>query len=61
MTTQEEPEITYELIKWMERTYPDRVPLIDTSEREVWASVGEQRVITRLRQMYDQENNPSED
>lgn len=49
MSHEELPPITEALIQWLQELYPDRVPQLDTPDREVWAAVGEQTVIARLR------------
>ena len=43
------PPVDPKLIEWLAASFPNRVPAIDESEREIWAKVGEQRVIDRLR------------
>lgn len=50
------PQVDDELIEWLQDLYPNRVPDIDSPEREVWALVGEQRVVARLVQLRDQLN-----
>lgn len=45
------PPVDPKLIEWLEARYPNRVPDLADSEREVWAKVGEQRVISTLKQV----------
>lgn len=43
------PPVDPLLVEWLEAKYPNRVPSIDAEAREVWAAVGEQRVIDYLK------------
>jgi hypothetical protein len=47
------PPVDPALVEWLERKFPNKVPRIEDPEREVWAKVGEQRVIQVLRQVIE--------
>jgi hypothetical protein len=49
MASKRLPPVDPLLVEWLERNYPNKVPGIEDSDREVWAKVGEQRIITQLR------------
>lgn len=54
------PPVSLEVIQWLERLFPDRLPNdVPASVNEVCASVGEQRVIRRLRKEYAEQNKPT--
>jgi len=59
MPSKRYPGVTKALIEWLEATYPNRVPSLEMSDREVWIAVGEQRVISKLRNLHD--NPPGRD
>jgi len=52
MSDRLQPPIPRELLEWLEGIFPDRTPAITDTDREVWAKVGEQRVLTKLRHEY---------
>jgi len=43
------PSVDPQLIEWLEAQYPNRVPDIEARDRDVWAAVGQQQVITYLK------------
>lgn len=45
-----------ELLQQLSAMFPNRVPDINTPDREVWAKVGEQRVIDWLRHQFNLQN-----
>jgi len=47
--------ITKELIDELKRQWPDEVPSITDSDREIGAKIGEQRVIRRLLMEYKEQ------
>lgn len=47
------PPLTEALVSALEQRFPDRTPSIDTSDREVWARVGEVRVVRFLRSQLE--------
>lgn len=49
------PPVTEALVQALEQRFPDRAPNIDTSDREVWARVGEVRVVRFLRSQLEQQ------
>lgn len=44
------------LIDALTEQFPNRVPEISDTDREVWAKVGEQRVIDFLKRVYEEQN-----
>lgn len=48
-----EPMISKELIDWLRKTYPHRIPHPSTDEiHQVWFDAGIQQVVRRLEQKY---------
>lgn len=43
------PPVDPALVEWLEKRYPNQVPRIEDSDREIGAKIGEQRVIDALR------------
>lgn len=54
------PVIQKDLLDYLERCFPNRVPSIDTPARKVWAAVGQQDVIANLRALFTRQNKPLE-
>lgn len=49
------PPIPAELLRWLQENYPERHPDIDISERELWAQVGERRLIRGLSRIFEEQ------
>lgn len=45
------PLVSPELVKWLSDVFPDRVPSVADSDREIWMAVGRQDVIRKLRKL----------
>lgn len=45
--------VSKDLVEWLERHYPDRLPLDLPSEQEVARLVGRQDVVRKLRREYE--------
>ena len=43
------PYIEPALIAWLERVFPNKVPKVTYTEREIWMGVGVQNIIANLR------------
>jgi hypothetical protein len=50
------PNIEKALLEHLSEQFPDQVPDISLSEREVWARVGEQRIVRYLKMIYEEQN-----
>jgi len=50
------PAIPLDLIQYLSKLYPDQVPNINDSERNIWLKVGQVSVIRKLRQLYEEQN-----
>jgi len=50
------PPVSKVLCDWLEETYPNKVPTIEFTDREVWVAVGVQRVIRFLRKEEARQN-----
>lgn len=57
----EKPEVPLVIVRYLEECFPDRVPHADTPEYEKCALAGEQRVVRRLRQIYNEQNEEEDD
>jgi hypothetical protein len=56
-----EPEVPLALLLWLEAAYPDRAADADVPESEKCALAGEQRVVRKLRSLFDQQQKPAEE
>lgn len=50
------PNIEKALIDYLSEQFPDQVPNITDSDREVGAKIGEQRIIRHLKGIYEEQN-----
>ena len=55
MDEQEFPAIPPDLMEALEERFPEQCPDPRWSDREVWMSVGERRVVRFLRSVYDEQ------
>lgn len=49
------PGVTKELVEYLEKLFKNCVPTFDESNRQVWAAVGRQQIITHLRLLYNRQ------
>lgn len=49
----EVPHISSELIEYLEKMYPDQVPLPSMGDRDIWIKVGQVEVVRKLK--FEQE------
>lgn len=54
------PPISHAVIEWLMRLYPDSVPTLEMTHREVWFAAGRQDVIRKLKAEYKLQRTPSE-
>ncbi len=50
------PEIPESILAALEKQFPDRAPNGDETDRQVWITTGEVRVIRFLRATFDRQN-----
>lgn len=50
------PLVDKHLLDSLTEQFPDRVPEMTDVDREVWAKVGEQRVIRFLKRLFEEQN-----
>lgn len=50
------PIVTSELLEYLLERYPDRVPNVDDSDRQIWKSVGAVGVVRHLQAIYEEQN-----
>jgi len=50
------PQITPELIEYLEGICPDRCPDLSTPEREIWFRAGKADLVRHLRRVFDDQN-----
>jgi len=50
------PQVTEELLKYLEVTFPDRCPSIGDPDRTIWVAVGGRKVVEHLKGLYDIQN-----
>lgn len=43
------PDVPLEIVEYLDRVFPNSVPTLEMSDREVWASVGARTVVDHLR------------
>jgi hypothetical protein len=51
------PFVDAALVEYVTTLFPNRVPAIDATDREIWASVGAQRVVAKLRSLAAMHSN----
>lgn len=49
------PEITKELIEYLEGVFPDQAPSIKVGEREIWWNAGKADLVRHLRSIHDEQ------
>lgn len=55
------PYLSRELVEELERRFPDKLPPIDTPQREIDCRIGNVEVVRFIRRKFEeQENNPLE-
>ena len=50
------PEITIELVEYLEGICPDASPSLTTGEREIWWNAGKVDLVRHLRSIHDEQN-----
>lgn len=50
------PNISKELIAYLEKICPDQSPSIDAVERKIWFAAGKVDLVRHLRSVHDQQN-----
>lgn len=51
------PQITRELIEYLDHIIPDRVPSLEVSDRELWAHIGKVHLVRHLKSIHEEQNN----
>jgi hypothetical protein len=54
------PVVPKDLLEYLEKLFPNRVPSIDTPARYVWSAVGQQDVLAHLRVLFNRQTKPLE-
>lgn len=54
------PQVTEELLKYLEVTFPDRCPSLGDSDRDIWVAVGGRKVVEHLKGLYEAQQNPTQ-
>lgn len=49
------PIIPEQVLRWLEKTYPLRVPKVTDTATEIGVLIGEQRVISKIRQLFEEQ------
>ena len=52
-----EPEISLELLQYLEQVFPDQAPEPHMNDRAIWMAVGNVRVVRHLRDLFDRQHN----
>jgi|DEB0MinimDraft_10_1074344.scaffolds.fasta_scaffold30639_2 S-adenosylmethionine:diacylglycerol 3-amino-3-carboxypropyl transferase len=50
------PIVTKELLEYLLERYPDRVPSVDATDRQIWLSVGQVAVVRHLQSIFEEQN-----
>jgi len=50
------PPVPLELLEELERRFPNRVPNITDSDRQVWVKVGQSAVVSFLRAQFEEQS-----
>jgi hypothetical protein len=49
------PQITPELVEYLENICPDQSPALQTPEREIWFNAGRVDLVKHLRSIFDEQ------
>ena len=49
------PVVSKALLAYLHEVFPDRVPTLDLSEREIWSQVGQVLVVRHLEDIFSQQ------
>lgn len=55
MVPQKLPQVTPELMEYLETICPDAAPSITTTDREVWWNAGKVSLVRHLRSIFDEQ------
>lgn len=50
------PQVTQELVEYLEGICPDSSPSLDTPDRNIWFNAGKVSVVKHLRSLFDEQN-----
>ena len=50
------PIVIQELLEYLLERYPDRVPNVDETDRQIWQSVGAVGVVRHLQSIFEEQN-----
>lgn len=50
------PQVSKELIEYLEHIYPDRAPTLGTPLEQLWHNSGKVAVVRHLRAVFDEQN-----
>ena len=50
------PIVTKELLEYLLERYPDRVPSVDATDRQIWLSVGQVAAVRHLQSIFEEQN-----
>lgn len=52
MAPPKEPAIPLGMVDYLESLYPDRCPLKESTDREIWIDVGEANVVRHIKNLW---------
>ncbi len=55
------PPVPTDLLEALERLFPDRLPDLRISDRDLGAAIGANNVVRFLRDMHERQRNPNKD
>ena len=50
------PNITQDIVEYLEGICPDRSPHVDTPDRVIWFNAGRADLVSHLRSIFDEQN-----
>jgi hypothetical protein len=50
------PYIPTAVLEWLEKQFPERMPRMDSTDREIWANVGAHQVLQRVRRVVAEQS-----
>lgn len=53
-TPMKPPSFTKEQVEYLNKLYPERCPEAEWSDRKIWISVGERRVVRMINKLFEE-------
>jgi len=50
------PPLDFATVAWLDRVYPNHMPTINMSEREIWMKIGQRQVVEQLKNILTKQS-----